>query len=161
MPIQMLRLFTLQAQKRSMGRRQSGFTLIELMITLSTIVVLATLAITSYSNYSQRASVSTGLVLTSAIKLSVHEYFMKNNRFPESNGEAGLHPPEHYSDAHVRSVSINTTPLPGTISIAYKGAGAISEGDTLLLVPTETSSGIRWKCTSFTLLGNLLPANCR
>ena len=161
MPIKMLRSFTRQAWKHGMDRRQSGFTLIELMVALSIMAVLITLAITSYRHFPQRASVSTGLILSSAIKLSVSEYFIKNNSFPENNAETGLFPPERYTNAHVRSISIMTTPMPGTIAIAYKGAGTISEGDTLLLVPTGTANGIRWRCTSFTLLGNLLPANCR
>ncbi|MDH3830466.1 MAG: prepilin-type N-terminal cleavage/methylation domain-containing protein, partial [Gammaproteobacteria bacterium] len=46
-----------------MIRQQSGFTLIELVISLGIIAVLATLALTSYSRHSQRASISTGLAL--------------------------------------------------------------------------------------------------
>ena len=45
-----------------MIRQQSGFSLIELVVSLSIMAVLMTLAITSYSGYSQRASVSTGVV---------------------------------------------------------------------------------------------------
>ena len=144
-----------------MFRPQSGFSLIELVVSLSIMAVLMTLAMTSYSGYSQRASVSTGLALTSPIKLAVQEYFMKNNRFPLTNEAAGLIVADQYTDTQVRSISINETPSPGTITIAYKGAGAISEGDSLLLIPSGDASGIRWKCTSFTLLGNLLPASCR
>ena len=144
-----------------MIRQQSGFTLIELVICLGIMAVLMTMAITSYSGYSQRASVSTSIALTSPIKLSVQEYFMKNNRFPLTNEAAGLFAANQYTDTHVRSISINETPSPGTITITYKGAGAISEGDSLLLIPSGDASGIRWKCTSFTLLASLLPATCR
>lgn len=144
-----------------MIRQQSGFTLIELVVSLVIMAVLMTLAITSYSGYSQRASVATGIALTSPIKLAVQKYFLKNNRFPLTNEAAGLFAADQYTDTHVRSISIKDTPSPGTITIAYKGAGAISEGDSLLLIPSGDASGIRWKCTSFTLLGNLLPASCR
>ncbi len=132
-----------------------------MLITLSIMLVMMTLAITTYSHYSQRANVSTGLTLTSAIRLAVHEYFTRTSRFPESNVAAGISPPEAYTDTYVRSISIRATPSPGTIAIAYKGKGGISEGDTLLLVPTASANSIRWKCTSFTLLGKLLPASCR
>ena len=144
-----------------MSRQQSGFSSIELLITLSIMAVMATLAISTFSNYSQRANVSTGLALTSPIRLAVHEHFTRTSRFPESNEAAGILPPGAYTDSCVRSISIKSTPSPGTIAIAYKGAGGISEGDTLLLVPTASASNIRWKCISFTLLGNLLPASCR
>jgi Tfp pilus assembly protein PilE len=63
-------------------RQQSGFTLVQLIISLSIIVVLATLALTSYSRYSQRASISTGLALTAPLKLSVYEYFIKKQQIP-------------------------------------------------------------------------------
>jgi len=144
-----------------MLRQQSGFTLVELIISLSIIVVLATLALTSYSRHSQRASISTGLALTAPLKLSVYEYFIKYSKFPDSNGQAGLFSASNYSNSHVRSIRVSTDPAPGTLNIAYKGDRAISEGDTLLLIPSASASGVRWRCTSFTLLGNLLPPNCR
>jgi len=144
-----------------MSRQQSGFTSIELLITLSIMLVMMTLAVTTYSHYAQRANVSTGLTLTSPIRLAVHEYFTRTSRFPESNEAAGIPPPDTYTDSYVRSISIEATPSPGTITISYRGKGGISEGDTLLLVPTASASNIRWRCTSFTLLGKLLPASCR
>ncbi|MDH3934084.1 MAG: pilin [Gammaproteobacteria bacterium] len=144
-----------------MIRQQSGFTLIELVISLGIIAVLATLALTSYSRHSQRASISTGLALIAPLKLFVYEYYIKNSKFPDSNGQAGLFSASNYSNSHVRSIRVSADPAPGTISIAYKGDRAISEGDSLLLIPSASTSGIRWRCTSFTLLGNLLPANCR
>lgn len=144
-----------------MIRRQSGYTLIELIICLSILAVLAVLALTSYSKYPQRASISTGLALIAPLKLSVHEYFLKNSKFPESNGQAGLFSASSYTNSHVHSIRVSAEPAPGTITIAYKGNRAISEGDTLLLIPSASAGGVRWQCTSFTLLASLLPANCR
>ncbi|MDH3888962.1 MAG: pilin, partial [Gammaproteobacteria bacterium] len=134
-----------------MIRQQSGFTLIELVISLGIIAVLATLALTSYSRHSQRASISTGLALIAPLKLFVYEYYIKNSKFPDSNGQAGLFSASNYSNSHVRSIRVSADPAPGTISIAYKGDRAISEGDSLLLIPSASTSGVRWRCTSFTL----------
>ena len=144
-----------------MGRQQSGFSSIELLITLSIMMVMASLAITTYSNYSQRANVSTGLALTSPIRLAVHEYFTRTNRFPDNNAAAGIPPPDAFTDTNVRTIHIKAMPSPGTIAIVYKGKGGISEGDTLLLIPTASGNNIRWRCLSYTLLGKLLPASCR
>lgn len=144
-----------------MIRQQAGFTLVELIISLSVTAVLTTLALTSYSQYSQKAGISTGLALTAPLKLSVHEYFIKNSVFPESNQQAGLHPASSYNNSHVRAINVSANPEPGTISIIYKGDRAISEGDTLLLIPSVSAINVHWRCASFTLLGSLLPANCR
>jgi hypothetical protein len=62
----------------------------------------------------------TGIALTRPIKLSAQEYFMKNNRFSLTNEAAGLFAANQYTDTNVRSISINETPSPGTITITYK-----------------------------------------
>jgi len=144
-----------------MFRQQSGYTLIELVITLSILAMLATLAMTSYSKYSQRASISTGLALTGPIKLSISAYFMRTGKYPENNAAAGLAAADTYTNSHVRSIRVNADPVPGTITISYKGDRAISEGDTLLLIPAADAGSMRWTCTSYTLLNTLLPSNCR
>ena len=144
-----------------MYQKQQGFTLIELMIAVVLMSIMATLAIVSYTDYSQRARISGGLRLASGIKQAVAGYHAQHGSFPESNAQADLAVPSEYSDNQVRSIGIELAPSTGTITITYKGAGSVADGDALLLVPENMTGSIGWKCLSKTIISQLLPAQCR
>jgi type IV pilus assembly protein PilA len=59
--------------KRSMQMAQKGFTLIELMIVVAIIGILAAVALPAYQDYTIRAKVSEGLVLSAPLKMVVAE----------------------------------------------------------------------------------------
>jgi len=71
-------------------KKQQGFTLIELMIVTSVIGILASIAIPSYQDYTVRAQISEGLVLSSAAKVALVEYYVENGSWPNNNVKAGL-----------------------------------------------------------------------
>ena len=58
--------------------KQSGFTLIELMIVVAIIGVLSAVAIPQYQNYVARAQVSEGFSLLGSGKMAVAEYYNEN-----------------------------------------------------------------------------------
>ena len=64
--------------RTTLERRQQGFTLIELMIIVAVIGILASIAIPVYSNYTIRAMVSEGIVLSSTCKNAISEGYQVN-----------------------------------------------------------------------------------
>lgn len=146
-------------QKSYNLRKQSGFTLIELMIVVAIIGVLAAIAIPAYQDYVIRARVTEGLSLASAAKTTVSENAM--------NGTAlalGYNPPA--ATAAVQSIAVSAT---GVITVTYtalarnvvlnltpRSGGAVLAAGT---VPTEP---ITWTC-AVTVAANdrYVPANCR
>ena len=141
--------------------QQRGFTLIELITVLTIIGILITLAMPAYSDLTSRARIADGLALSSNVKQAVAEYYNRTRQLPDSNTAADLPAPEQISSQNVRSVGIEASPVTGTIVISYTARGSIAEGDTLLLVPSNTDGSLYWSCRSNTLVAGLLPANCR
>ena len=144
----------------SKTQAQSGFTTVEILITVAIISIFATLAVTTYADYSQRARVSGGVRLAAPVKLAVSEYFSSHGELPDSNAAAGVAAPEEISDRDIRSVTIGLMPTTGTIIVAYKARGSIADGDSVLLVPLKYHDTVLWQCTSKTLMNKLLPAAC-
>jgi type IV pilus assembly protein PilA len=131
------------------------------MVTVAIIALLTILAIVVYTDYTQRSRITGGLRLSSNVKQAVAEYQANHGAFPESNAQAGLAEPTEFSNTRVRSIGIDPAPSAGTIVITYKGIGGVADGDTLLLVPEHKTGSIGWKCLSRTIIGKLLPSQCR
>ena len=71
-------------------RRSGGFTLIELMIVISIIAILVTLAIPAYQEYNTRAKVTECMVGAAPAKLAVSEYMSTAGSWPPNMDVAAL-----------------------------------------------------------------------
>jgi prepilin-type N-terminal cleavage/methylation domain-containing protein len=73
--------------KQTLGKR-SGFTLVELIITISVIGILVTIGIVSWSSAQTRAKKNSFQANSEQVKLKLGEYFTDNNRYPKDKTTA-------------------------------------------------------------------------
>jgi type IV pilus assembly protein PilE len=76
-------------QEAGLRRRQRGFTLVELMITVAIVGILAAIAIPSYREHVRRGAVEEGLALLAQGKVAMEQYFLDNRTYVGGTCPAG------------------------------------------------------------------------
>ena len=139
-------------------KKQSGFTLIELMIVVAIIGILAAIALPAYQDYTKRSHVSEGLSLAGAAKTAVAEYYSSLGLLPDSNANAGLAAATDINGNAVTSVTVSS----GLITVLYNEK--VENNSTLAVSPTTAAGGIKWRCKAGSanpVQTKYLPASCR
>lgn len=133
---------------------EKGFSLIELMVTVSIIAVLAALALPAYQDYSVRARVSEAIVSLGAQKNAVMENFVADAELTDH-------------------VCADITPMRGATtnvaSLSCTGQGvlvvtttSVAGSVTLTLSPELNADRlIEWKCALSEGKPAYVPADCR
>lgn len=153
-------------------KKQSGFTLIELMIVVAIIGILAAIAIPAYQDYTVRSKVTEGLNLASAAKLGVAEFHSAEGDFPgaattalpagtSANAAAGLAESNTIIGNWVSDVAIAGDGS-GVVTVTYANDANIT-GDQVSLTPTANAGSIQWNCQpGATPVDTVyLPSECR
>jgi type IV pilus assembly protein PilA len=142
-------------------RKQSGFTLIELMIVVAILAILMAIAIPAYQDYTIRSQVSEGMNLSGGARTAVAEFWTDRGTFPGSNASAGLSAAASIDGEYVTGVAVGAN---GVITATFGGnANAEITGDTLVLTPVAVAGdgSIEWTCDTGTVPNRFLPARCR
>ena len=133
------------AESEKMKTRQSGFTLIELMIVVAIIGILASLAVSAYQTYTVRAQVSEGVQMAAGAKAPVVDAFNMDGEPPAGRTEAGMSPlATDTKGKYVGSVNI----VNGRVDVTFGNDAHVEiVNETLSFTPYVSGSGsIVWRC---------------
>ncbi|MCX7121064.1 MAG: prepilin-type N-terminal cleavage/methylation domain-containing protein [Gammaproteobacteria bacterium] len=124
--------------------KNSGFTLIELMIVIAIIGILVALAIPSYQNYTRRAHYAEIVQATEPFKLGVQECFQMagslENCLAGQNEVPDAIAPGKGPDL-IDSVDVATE---GVITVTPKTLYGVTPSDTYILTPTKSNNTLIW-----------------
>ncbi len=142
-----------------MKSKQQGFTLIELMVVTSVIGILASIAIPSYMDYTVRAQVTEGLVLSAGAKVASIEYYVENGDWPNNNVKAGLANHNDIRGKYVKSVRVSKEVI---VIMFGNDANKIISNKKLTLTGVYSLGIFRWNCASAGVIEDrYLPSACR
>ena len=147
----------MQTQQQMRAGKQSGFTLIELMIVVTIIGVLASIAVPVYRDYTIRTRVSETASIFSPIKAEIALFFSENGTLPRALSDMPrvAQTPASYAGEYVATLDIRPTgPLLIDVEIMLKNDPRLgpdwtnggASGGQVIFTPIVVPGGatIRW-----------------
>jgi type IV pilus assembly protein PilA len=131
-------------------KKQSGFTLIELMIVVAIIGILAAIAIPAYQDYIARSQASEGVQLLGGGKTPLAEFYADQGRWPNGAGSVmGTLSGKYVASIGYAAGSPTAATNPNLeLQATFKGSGVsrLIAGSTM--IHATTNGGKIWNCQS-------------
>jgi type IV pilus assembly protein PilA len=149
-------------------KKQSGFTLIELMIVVAIVGILAALALPAYQDYIARSKMSEVLAELAESKTSIAEFVASNSTWPNNMNQAGIGTQSGYVEAMTTAGSN----VGGTVAIGDTYDIVIELNDTIntavdddfirMRATALAGNELEWQCMySDAADFKYVPSNCR
>lgn len=134
----------------SLKRKQSGFTIVELLIVIVVIGILAAIVITTFTGVQKKGRDADRKSDINAIYSQVEVYFAQNSKYPTL---ANLND-DTWRDANVKGLTDDAIHAPNsTTDLAATGTG--TDYYVYSATPANCDNGTNGDCTGFTLTANL------
>lgn len=157
---------------QSRASRQRGFTQIEIMIVVVIVAVLASVAISSYRDYSRRATISEVVLAATNCKNTVSESYLTLLDAPNAGGWGCE---QAATSAKQKNVGYVQTSSDGVIRVSIANLDGLVngrhvylvplrfDGETPMITPDDLGRNVtKWACGSDWLpVRNALPGSCR
>ena len=130
-------------------KRQNGFTLIELMITVAVIGILAAIAIPNYQEYVQRARATEATSALADMRIRIEQYYQDNRKYSGNDAvlcalPAGLTLP-------LFAFSCSVTPTASVYTLRAAGTGqmagytyTVDQANAKVSVTPSSGGGACW-----------------
>ncbi len=140
------------------ARRTRGFTMIELLATLSVTAILVAIAVPSFSSFTlqQRIKAASGdLYLelskarSEAVRRNANITLQPTNTASGWQGGWGIQDPVNagsYIDTHGAISGVTITPSPSATNIIYQGSGRIKGGQSLQFLISSGGTSANARC---------------
>jgi len=134
---------TIRSSKKCLSVSQKGFTLVELMIVVTIIAILASIAIPAYSDYVTRSKIAEGLSGLSDSRVKMEQFFQDNHTYV---GAADPINTDHFSYAlsstGISSYVITATGLNEMSAFSY----SIDQANTKRTISLKSGWGSAGDC---------------
>ena len=132
-------------------KKQTGFTLIELMIVVAIVAVLAAIALPAYQKYTAKAKFTEVVSATGPLKQQVELCYFDTQKITDcdsgASGAGWTITNAGANGSFVSKVEVDNGGVTGTAVGASNGAVSGLQGQTIILSPTASNGAITWAVT--------------
>ncbi|HEH9439161.1 TPA: type IVa pilus major pilin TapA [Aeromonas sobria] len=141
-------------------KKQSGFTLIELMIVVAIVAILAAIALPAYQTYTKKAKFTEVVSATGSYKTAI-EICAQTTAAADgtlSTCDAGTNGvPANIATQNGNVASISVSDTTNAITATAVSANGLS-GETYIMIPTVTSGKVNWAANPSGSVGTCVAA---